>query len=74
MVKQTLKILRQILQDFQSVSDHFTTMWSKGLNYAFSLIEPRMGKSNTLKSKNSGVIERLSHGNWRYLNAFHMMY
>ena len=31
MVRRTLKILQQMLQDFQSVSDHFTTLRSKGL-------------------------------------------
>ena len=31
MVKHTLKILQQMLQDFK-VSDHFTTLRSKGLN------------------------------------------
>ena len=32
MVRHTLKILQQMLQDFESVSDHFTTLRSKGLN------------------------------------------
>ena len=31
MVRHTLKILQQMLQAFQSVSDHFTTLRSKGL-------------------------------------------
>ena len=31
MVRHTLKTLQQILQDFKSVSDHFTTLQSKGL-------------------------------------------
>ena len=31
MVRHTLKTLQQMLQDFQSVSDHFTTLQSKGL-------------------------------------------
>ena len=34
MVKHTLKILQQMLQDFKSVSDHFTTLQSKGLLHA----------------------------------------
>ena len=33
MVRHILKILQQILQDFQSVSNHFTTLRSKGLNF-----------------------------------------
>ena len=33
MVIYTLKILQQILQDFKSVSDHFTTLRSKELIY-----------------------------------------
>ena len=33
MVRYTLKILQQILQDFKSVSDHFTTLRSKELIY-----------------------------------------
>ena len=31
MIRHTLKILQQMLQDFKSVSDHFTTLRSKGL-------------------------------------------
>ena len=31
MVRQTLKILQQMLQDFKSVSDHFGTLCIKGL-------------------------------------------
>ena len=31
MVRHTLKILQQMLQDFWSISDHFTTLQSKGL-------------------------------------------
>ena len=31
MVRHTLKILRHLLEDFQSVPDHFTTLRSKGL-------------------------------------------
>ena len=31
MVSHTLKILKQMLQDFWSLSDHFTTLRSKGL-------------------------------------------
>ena len=31
MVRHTLKILQHLLQDFLSVSDHFTTLRSKGL-------------------------------------------
>ena len=32
MVRHTLKILQQVLQDFSSVSDHFTKLRSKGLS------------------------------------------
>ena len=32
MVRHTLKILQHLLQDFQSVFDHFTTLRSKRLN------------------------------------------
>ena len=32
MVRHTLKILQQMLKDFYSVSDHFGTLWIKGLN------------------------------------------
>ena len=32
MVRHTLKILQHLLQDFLSVSDHFTALRSKGLN------------------------------------------
>ena len=38
MVRHTLKILQQMLEDFKSVSDHFTTLRSKGLIHFFSLI------------------------------------
>ena len=31
MVRHTLEILQYLLQDFQSVSDHFTTLRNKGL-------------------------------------------
>ena len=31
MVRHTLKILPQMLQDFKSVSDHFGTLYIKGL-------------------------------------------
>ena len=34
MVRHTLKILQQMLQDFQSVSDHFGTLCIKGLSIA----------------------------------------
>ena len=33
MVRHTLKILQRLLQDFYSVSDHFTTLRSKGLSF-----------------------------------------
>ena len=33
MVRHTLKTLQQILQDFKSVSDHFTTLRSEELIY-----------------------------------------
>ena len=33
MVRHTLKILLQLLQDFKSVSDHFGTLYIKQLNY-----------------------------------------
>ena len=33
MIRHTLKILEQMLQDFKSVSDHFTTLRSKGSNF-----------------------------------------
>ena len=32
MVRHTLKILQQMLQDFKNVSDHFRTLCIKGLN------------------------------------------
>ena len=32
MVRHTLKILQQMLQDFESVSEHFATLPSKGLS------------------------------------------
>ena len=35
MVRRTLKILQQMLQDFKSVSDHFTTLRSNGLKYFY---------------------------------------
>ena len=31
MVRHTLKILQEMLQDFESVPDHFTTLRNKGL-------------------------------------------
>ena len=36
MVRQILKILQQMLQDYQSVSDHFGTLYIKGL----TIIQP----------------------------------
>ena len=33
MVRQTLKILQQMLQDFKSVSDHFGTLYIKEFNH-----------------------------------------
>ena len=33
MVRQSLKILQHLLQDFQSVSGHFGKLCLKGLNY-----------------------------------------
>ena len=35
MVRHTLKILQQMLQDFQSVSDHFGNLCIKGLKMKF---------------------------------------
>ena len=37
MVRHTLKILQQMLQDFESVSDHFGALCMKGLNYKVEL-------------------------------------
>ena len=34
MVRQTLKILQHLLQDFKSLSDHFGALCIKGLNFA----------------------------------------
>ena len=42
MVRQTLKILQQMLQDFKSMSDHFTTLRIKGLT--IKLPEPTTSK------------------------------
>ena len=39
MVRHTLKILEQILQDFQSVSDHFGASCIKGLNVYLQISE-----------------------------------
>ena len=36
MVRHTLKILQQMLQDFESVPDHITTLRSKGLMIAWT--------------------------------------
>ena len=33
MVRHTLKILQQMLQDFQSVPGHFGTLWTKGYTW-----------------------------------------
>ena len=33
MVRHTLKILQQMLQDFKSVTDHFGTLYIKGLRH-----------------------------------------
>lgn len=33
MIRHTLRILKHLLQDFQSVSNHFTILRSKGLKY-----------------------------------------
>ena len=41
MVRHTLKILQQMLQDFKSVSDHFRTLCIKGLK------QSRFEKCNT---------------------------
>ena len=35
MIRHTLKILLQMLQDFYSVSDHFGTLSIKGLEYQY---------------------------------------
>ena len=35
MVRHTLNILQQMLQDFYSVSDHFGTLCIKGLRFVF---------------------------------------
>ena len=45
MVRHTLEILQQMLQDFESVSDHFTTLRSKGLNLVFT--HDTHGKENS---------------------------
>ena len=37
MVRHALKILQQMLQDFESVSDHFGALCIKGLNYKVEL-------------------------------------
>ena len=40
MIKHTLKILQQMLQDFKSVSDHFGTSCIKGLKSVVYFIIP----------------------------------
>ena len=40
MARHTLKIFQQMLQDFKSVSDHFTASQSKGLLFNISLEPP----------------------------------
>ena len=42
MVRHTLKILLQFLQDFKSVSDHFGMLCIKGLKLAIKLPERRL--------------------------------
>ena len=43
MAKHTLKILQHLLQDFKSASDHFTTLWSKGLTNFSQIAELGVG-------------------------------
>ena len=38
MVRHTLKILQHLQQEFQSASDHFTTLRSKGLKTVFLVL------------------------------------
>ena len=38
MVRHTLKALQHLLQDFKSVSEHFTTLRSKGLSKSRSYV------------------------------------
>ena len=42
MVRHTLKILQQMLQDFKIVSDHFTTLRSEGLKYIARMTDGRI--------------------------------
>ena len=48
MVRYSLKILQHLLQDFQSVSDHFTTLQSKGLKQVTTFAESIDGKHSYL--------------------------
>ena len=49
MVKHTLKILQQMLQDFESVSDHFGTSCIKGLT---CIITITIALTNKIENKN----------------------
>ena len=53
MVRHTLKILQQMLQDFKNVSDHFTTLRSKGLM--------KMRVKMKKRSHKSDIIDRPRH-------------
>ena len=73
MVRYTLKILQHMLHDFQSVSDYFMTLQSKGLScndpsklvpYSF---EP-LDSSNNEDSDSKGKVQQQSSSNSRIGN------
>ena len=73
MVRYTLKILQHMLHDFQSVSDYFMTLQSKGLScndpsklvpYSF---EP-LDSSNNEDSDSKGKVQKQSSSNSRIGN------
>ena len=63
MVRHTLKIFQQMLQDFQSVSGHFVALCIKGLTDEFTTFSekkpPQFYSAQSSKKKNPHTIRNL---------------
>ena len=58
MVRHTLKILQQMLQDFQSVSDHFTILRRVKTTFSVHVLDNNLSRifANIFREASNGII------------------
>ena len=67
MVRYTLKILQHLVQDFQSMSDHFETLRIKGLNPTISTTQAKSLRFKRFRTRASLYFKTVF---WRFTTEY----